>query len=145
MYFSHGGKVLLLVFWLLLGLGSAASGQDEPEDVPLPPGTLTAAEVLELFSDRTVESITAVRGRVSTSYYSPDGEIRQLRQRTERFGRWRVKENGRICLQMEDLPEKCRVIVKDGEGYKKYIVKKNGQHQHTITYRKFRRGNPLGL
>ena len=41
---------------------------------------------------------------------------------------------------MEDLQEKCRIIVKEDGEFKKYIVKKNGQHQHSVSYRKFTPG-----
>ena len=36
---------------------------------------------------------------------------------------------------MENLPEKCRIIVKEGAEYKKYIVKKNGKHVHSVNGR----------
>ncbi len=115
------------------------------EPVALPAGTLTAGQVLTLFSGKTVSSVTAVRKRVSLSYYDPGGEVRQSRKGTKRFGRWRVTEHGRICLQMEQLREKCRIIVMENGEYKKYIVKKNGNHQHTVTYPHFWDGNPFGL
>jgi hypothetical protein len=41
---------------------------------------------------------------------------------------------------METLGEKCRIIVKEGDEYKKYIVKKNGHHQHSVSYRNFAPG-----
>lgn len=141
-------KAVLAIFnlalLLCLGIGStgAMAANDELE---LPEGMLAADELVARFSDQTVESVTAIRGRISLSYYAPTGEIRQERNGRERFGRWRVTESNRICLQMENLPEKCRIIVKDGDDYKKYIVRKNGQHQHSVSYRKFYRGNPFGL
>lgn len=133
-----------LIPMLLIGLLATTADAVERRGF-LPPGTLTAEELTALFSDKTVESVTAVRGRVSLSYYSPTGEVRQERNGRERFGQWRVTNSGRICLQMEQLPEKCRIVVKEGREYKKYIVRKNGQHQHSVTYRKFVNGNPYGL
>ncbi|WP_303722493.1 hypothetical protein [Malonomonas rubra] len=109
----------------------------------LPPGTLGKKQLEELFSGKTVESVTAAKGRVSRSYFAADGTVEQVRDGVERYGKWRVADNGRICLQMENLKEKCRIIVKEGEQYKKYIVKKNGRHQHSISYRKFSPGNQL--
>lgn len=111
----------------------------------LPAGTLNAAEITELFSDKTVYSVTVVQGRRSVSYYAPDGEIRQMRTGVKRTGRWRITKDDRLCLQMEDLPEKCRIIVAENGGYKKYIVKKNGKHQPTVSYLRFQEGNSLGL
>lgn len=110
-----------------------------PEPI-LPVTTLKRDEVIDLFSDKTVESVTATQGRVSLSYYSPDGKVEQLRNGVKRTGTWRVTGSARMCLQMENLQEKCRIIVKEGDEYKKYIVKKNGNHQHSVSYRKFMEG-----
>lgn len=117
-----------------------------PEPAPLIPGALKRSEVLELFLDKTVESVTLVQKRVSLSYYSPTGEVRQLRDGQKRFGHWRVSDKGRICLQMDDAEEKCRVIVRESDGsYQKYIIKKDGQHDASVGYRSFVSGNPDNL
>lgn len=134
---------LLVVLIAVVILGDIAVAADD--GIPLPDGTLNANDVVELFSDKTVESVTAVRGRSSISYYAPNGEVRQQRKGVTRIGKWRVLDNGRMCLQMDGLPEKCRIIVNENGIYKKYIVKKSGKHQHSVTYRSFRDGNPLGL
>lgn len=110
------------------------------DDPILPPGTLKKKAVIELFADKTVESVTARKGRVSQTYYHPDGTIEQFRAGNKRYGTWRVTKNGRICLRMENLQEKCRIIVKEGNQFKKYIVKKNNNHQHSVTYRQFLNG-----
>lgn len=109
----------------------------------LPFGTLKKKEVIELFSGRTVESVTASQSRVSHTYYAPDGAVEQVRNGNKRYGKWRVTSDARICLQMEDRREKCRIMVKEGDEYKKYIVKKNGHHQHSVSYRKFAPGKQL--
>jgi hypothetical protein len=106
----------------------------------LPVGTLTKKEVIELFSGKTFESVTVSKGRVSQTYYDPGGTLEQLQDGKKRFGKWRVTNSDRICLQMEDLQEKCRIIVMENGEIEKYIVKKNGQHQHSVSYRKFTPG-----
>lgn len=138
--------VLLLI---AIGLGTPGlihaaetAGKDQ---VALPAGTLRSEEITALFSNRTVYTITAVKGRTSVSYYAQDGGVRQMRNGIKRSGHWRVTENDRMCLQMENLPEKCRIIVAEKDGYKKYIVRKNGFHQLTIIYQNFVEGNILGL
>lgn len=103
----------------------------------LPQGTLDRKQVKQLFSGKTVESITASKGRISHSYYAQDGSVEQVRNGQKRYGKWRVTKNGRICLQMNDRQEKCRIIVKQKGEYKKYIVKKNGRHTHSVSYRNF--------
>ncbi len=109
----------------------------------LPKGTLKSKEIVKLFSGQTVESVTARKGRVSLSYYSPNGALEQLREGMKRSGKWRVKKNGRICLQFENLKEKCRIIVRQKGKIKKYIVRKNGRHQHSVSYRNFIPGRQL--
>lgn len=106
-------------------------------DPVLPVGTLEKDEVIKLFAGHTVESVTASQGRVSQTYYSFDGKVEQFRNGDRRYGQWRVTKSARMCMQMENLEEKCRIIVKEGDVYKKYIVKTNHQHQHSVSYRKF--------
>ena len=114
--------------------------------VALPPGTLTKDEVTSLFSGMTVESLTVTKKLASITYYDASGEVRQLRDGSKRLGYWRVRKDGRICLQMEDLKEKCRIIVRRlGGGYRKYIVRKNGLHQPTVDYIRFVKGDRLGI
>ncbi len=110
------------------------------KELLLPRGTLKRKKVIKLFSGQTVESVTASKGRVSVSYYNPDGTLEQLRDGVKRHGKWQVDKSSRICLQMEGLEKKCRIIVKEGDEYKKYIVKKNGHHQHSVSYRNFTPG-----
>ena len=106
----------------------------------LPAGTLKGKKIVELFSGQTVESVTAGKGRVSQTYYNPDGTLEQLREGTMRYGTWRVTKDSRMCLKMEALAEKCRIIVNEDGAIKKYIVKKNGRHQHSVSYRNFTPG-----
>lgn len=110
------------------------------DDPVLPYGTLNREKVIALFTGQTVESVTANKSRVSRSYYYPDGRLEQVRDGVKRFGKWRVRDDARICLQMEELQEQCRIIVKEGGEYRKYIVRKNGQHQHSVTYQNFNKG-----
>jgi len=112
-----------------------------PKPVPLPPGTLDAAAVEALFSDKTVESVLDKNGRVSLTYYNPNGELHQLQQGQKRSGTWSVRSDGRICLQIEERDQKCRIVVKEGTTYRKYVVKRNGNHEPVLTYRLFRDGN----
>jgi len=106
----------------------------------LPEGTMKRKKIVKLFSGQTVESVTASKGRVSQTYYNPDGALEQLRDGAKRYGKWRVTKNARMCLQMESLEEKCRIIVEEDGAIKKYIMKKNGRHQHSVSYRNFTPG-----
>jgi len=111
---------------------------EELSDQPLLPlGTLKRDEIVNLFSGYTVESVTATKGRVSHTYYDPNGSVEQLRNGVKRHGQWRVTKRARMCLDMEETGEKCRIIVKEGLEIKKYIVRKDGNHQHSVSYRNF--------
>ncbi len=131
----------LVCTFLYLSLSALAIAKSSGNSaIVLPEGTLKGKEIVELFSGQTVESVTAIKGRVSQTYYASDGSLVQLRNGTQRYGKWRVNKNDRICLQIDGLKEKCRIIVKEAGEVKKYIVKKNGQHQHSVSYRKFSSG-----
>ena len=137
---------LMTILLIPPGPATALDEQKPTENiVQLPPGTLNSAELFNLFRHKTVFAVTAVQKRESVSYYSPGGVVHQLRNGIKHTGRWRVTATGRICLQMENRPEKCRIVVKENGLYKKYIVRKNGKHQHSVSYPEFRDGNPLGI
>ena len=131
---------ILLTSALVIGLlGGCTPLHHKP--VPLPPGTLDAVAVEALFSGKTVESVIDKSGRVSLTYYNPNGELRQLQKKLKRSGSWKVRHDGRICLQIEEQDQQCRIVVKEGATYRKYIVKRDGNHKQILTYRLFRDGN----
>jgi len=132
--------LILLTHLIILAVSSPVLADNFPE------GTLGRAELIEMFHDHTVESVTLHKGRVSLSYYSPTGEVRQLREGKRRYGFWRVRDDGRICLRMEENAENCRIVVREKDGsLRKYVVKKDGNHQPVVGYRKFVEGNPQNL
>lgn len=101
---------------------------------------LSQEEILSLFSGKTVKSRTVRKKRESLTYYYPDGTLVLTRQNRTYNGAWRVTDNDRVCLRLEDSKEKCRIIVLEGDLYGKYIVKKNGDHQQSIDYLWFKPG-----
>ena len=129
-------KIMLVSVLLIVLVEGCASTR-----VTLPPGTLNATEVTALFSGKTVESKLDKSGRVSLTYYNPNGALRQLQNGQKRNGTWRVKKSGRICLQFAGDKESCRIIINEGPFYRKYIVKRDGNHQPILTYTSFRSGN----
>ena len=137
---------LLLSCTLLIVLvgGCASTSSKSKKTVVLPPGSLNAAEVTALFSGKSVRAVLNENGRVSLTYYNPNGELRQLRKGKKRSGTWQVKENGRICLQFAGKEKRCRIIVNEGSNYSKYIVKRDGNHQRIVTYTTFRSGDLVG-
>ena len=137
-------KNLLSFFLIVFLLGGCASTNFlSKKSIPLPAGTLNKSEVQTLFSDKTVKSVLDKNGRISMTYYNPNGELLQLQKGKMRAGNWQVREDGRICLQMEGKDQGCRIIVKEQFTYRKYIVKRDGNHQPIITYTSFSSGNLL--
>jgi len=138
-------KALLASLLLVVFVGGCAPMQHRGKQaIQLPPGTLNSSEIITLFSGKTVESMLDKSGRISLTYYNPNGELRQLQKGQKRFGTWKVTDDARICLQFEGNKEKCRIIVKEGYVYRKYIVKHDGNHERIITYTSFRDGNLVG-
>jgi hypothetical protein len=132
-------KIMLAgVLLIVMAAGCATT------NLTLPPGTLNAEQVTALFSGKTVESKLDKSGRVSFTYYNPNGGLRQLQNGQERSGIWRVTKKGRICLQFAGKKERCRAIVQEGPVYRKYIVKSDGSHIPILTYMSFRSGDLIG-
>ncbi len=110
-----------------------------------PEGTLDASEIRELFTGKTVKSVTFSRGTVRETYYMANGELRRLRKGEVSPGSWRVRKDGRLCQQVDEHAETCRAIVRAGDTYVKYVVRKDGDHRPIVRYLDFKPGNPLNL
>ncbi len=135
-------STLLATAVLMLTLSPMVFAADS---IRLPAGTLDAKELRQLFIGKTVQSLNVKNKRISLTYYDPSGKVRQLRKGKLRSGKWKIKDNGRICLKMGNARNKCRIVVFEQGEYKKYIVKKDGRHKHVIDYRSFITGNPHNL
>jgi len=122
-------------------LGTLLGGCALIMPAPLPEGKMNSEAVKTLFTGKSVESELVRTGRVSLTYYGADGQLRQLQNGEKRGGTWMVRGDGRICLQFEGEKHLCRIIVKEGDGYAKYVVKRDGNHERIITYRSFKDGN----
>jgi hypothetical protein len=87
------------------------------------------------------------------AYFNPDGTIqakhwygkKNLKWR-RRNGKWWIDDKDRICVKWEDQDKKkCMVIEKEGEIYRQYRIKKDGNRKHVATFKKFTDGNPDDL
>lgn len=138
---SYGILLALVAAFFLI------SGCAQKSDSTLPPAKwLTDKQLHRLFVKKTAKSRSVGQGRVSYTYYHSKGKVTQKRDGQYRYGKWRIvsrDDGGRICLKMEDAPEKCRAVAKVNGTYQKYIVKKNGEHKHVVTYINFRGRNTI--
>ena len=107
---------------------------------------LSAAEVKKLLSGKTVEGINVNKGYSFKAYFDPKGTIRAAYPFGTRQGKWRVNQKGRKCIRWKDKKKQnCNVIARDGEVYKEFKIKKNGDRKHVATFKKFTDGNPYDL
>lgn len=84
----------------------------------------TAAELTEAVSDHTYQGSMSTAGSTFAEYYAADGTIRA----DGYSGTWRV-EDGTMCFQYGDNPEKCFGITLHGpsmEMWKDGVIDGNG-------------------
>ena len=140
---------LIVVVSLLLAMSGCVQVSDVKES-DIKTGDynwLTANQLKQLFTKKTVTSINSSGTESKTYYHSSKGKVTQLRDGKTRKGFWRVTKkkdgSGRICLKMEGGKEQCRAIAKINGKYFKFVVKKNGQHKKVVSYKKFESGKKL--
>ena len=94
---------------------------------------LSSDEILKLFKGATVETIGGNKDWLQIMTFKPDGTAAGERLKRkgvdEDNGKWRIKKDGRFCLQWEDWrrgEEKCSFLElgKDGKTIKR--IKKDG-------------------
>lgn len=106
---------------------------------------LKRAEIVALFSGKTVRGHHERKNYDFKSYYEPTGELRshQGKDGKVREATWAVKSD-EICITWKDDPEElCRTMVKAADGsYRKEKVKKNGDRLVVVTFESFTDGNP---
>jgi hypothetical protein len=116
------------------------------ESSVLAESVLSAEEVTQLFSGKTVEGINVRKGFRFKAYHDPNGTIRAQFAEGKRQGKWYVDDDGRRCLKFEDQSkEKCQIIVNDGGVYKQFKINKRGKRQQQAEFTKFTEGNLYGL
>ena len=108
---------------------------------------LSAEEVKQLISGKTVEAENPRRGTSSVTYFDPDGTFRQLLEGKPEKGTWSVNDDGYLCTNREAWGSSCRKISKEGDVWKLYKVpeKVTKQIEHKKTYLRILDGNPNNL
>ncbi len=139
--FMHRFAVAALPLALLL----ACDAGDEKGGAKSGDADLKTAEIVALFSGKTVKGHHERKHYDFESYYEPTGELRshQGKDRKLREATWAAK-NDEICITWKDDPtELCRKMVKAADGtYRKEKVKKNGDRLVVVTFESFAAGNP---
>ena len=129
-------RVSLIVFGLL-GFSSSAVAVEY----------LSAGEVKQLISGKTVEAINPGRGTSSVTYFDPDGTFRQLLEGKPEKGTWTVDDDGFLNTNREGWGSSRRKISKKGDTWKLYKIPQNitKPTKHMKTYTRILDGNPNNL
>jgi len=103
-------------------------------------------EIRTLFAGKTVYARNVRTDTQSVSYYTEDGQVRQLRNGRKRMGIWYVDPKGRMCLQMDDaLKASCRVVAMGDDGVVKKYRRSKKRWLLSVVYERFEPGNTKKL
>lgn len=125
-------KQIILVCLLAIAMafsGASAAGK-----------TLTGAEVIALFSGKTVDYTIIRQGFSVSVYYAGDGSMRGVSRGKKMAGNWHVNDKGELCIEY-GKGDRCRHVVEEDGVYRKY-KEENGKQIHIVTYHTFTDGNP---
>ena len=91
------------------------------------PGTYTA-QILNTFAEKTI------------SQFAQDGTLNGQGGDQHKTGKWRVDDNGDLCVQLEGREENCAPVMKQGKSYIRTIRNKKGKDMAQIRYISFTSG-----
>lgn len=107
---------------------------------------LTEEEVLKLISGNTIKGIYLDQKIPFESYFDPDGTVYQNRDGESFEGKWFVDKQGTHCVKWQGKEPKCRIVVRDNEQYKEFIInKKTGKRDYSLIINKVIEGSSEGL
>lgn len=100
---------------------------------------LNAAQLKDMFSDKTISAITA-DNKPQTTYFSANGKtIQKTADGKKKQGSWRVDGKGQQCITWSGSAEVCSTVVARGDGTYQRLV----GDKATVTIQKMRKGNLL--
>lgn len=107
---------------------------------------LNQEQTKQLFIGNTVFAYNVRKEFDIITYFSPDGTAHQKRDGDRRKGAWEIDKKGWLCIEWDyGKGSGCKPIVKDGERYKKYRVKSDGNRVYILKYDRFIKGNSENL
>lgn len=104
---------------------------------------LSGAEVTGLISGKTVSSYHEIKQVDIVEFYDANGQVRGIRNDKKSSGKWRVKENGELCIKRV-VKERCRFILNQNGLYEKYKVRQRDEPILIVTFKAFENGNVNG-
>ena len=115
---------------------------------------LSADEVRKLFSGNTVQCERREYGAAHTyaahtlnafaeksiNRYAQDGTLDEQLGDRHRTGKWRVDDNGDLCVQLAGREERCAPVTRQGDSYLRTIENRKGRNLARIRYTSFTPG-----
>ena len=105
---------------------------------------LSAEKVNEVYSDMTVKGVHLKKGYSYSAYFSPEGEVTQIRDGETVMGKWRIDDEGRHCIKWKNRDsEFCRHVYDNKDGSYTKVKLKGEKSIPVIMHRDFTQGNKL--
>ena len=122
-------------------------------------GNMSAAELSSLFSGNTVEGeqrqgVAAGTGPQDavdnyaipfTAYYDSNGTVKKKIGNKLKTGKWRVADDGKLCIQWKGKKELCEPVHREGKVYVTAVRNKSGRILREFRFIHFHPGNISGL
>jgi len=120
---------------------------------------MSADEVSVLFSGNTVEGERRDGGvpgidapnkiadyaTAFIAYFENNGTVKKKTGSKPKLGKWRVTDDGELCIKWKGKKEKCAPVHKEGKVYKRVIERRSGFVLFELRYSRFTPGNEYGL
>lgn len=124
-------KSIVLLATLTLGTLSFQAGAAE---------SLNAAQLKEMFTNKTIDAVNIEKGSKQSTYFSADGKsIQKTADGKQKQGTWLVNDKGQQCITWAGEKEICSTVSAKGDGTFNRIV----GDKATVTIQKMRDGNQL--
>lgn len=102
---------------------------------------LSAAEVLALHRDQTVEMVERATGTTRFAYFAADGRLLEEQLWRQRTGHWSVDGDGRLCVTLEQT--RCEPVMARGGRYYRVDPDDAERHRPVSSYRHLAPGDRL--
>jgi hypothetical protein len=104
---------------------------------------LSKAEVIELFSGKTVHYEVVKKDLKVVAYFDPSGEAREMRGNKPDNHPWWVEDDGKHCIRFAGKQKaNCKYVTKRSDGT---YVKYNKKGKLQVQYNRFEDGNTSDL
>ncbi len=136
---KHAKRLFHFLSGSLFAIFLAATAQAAQ---PIPKDKLAA-----MLTGKTADGMHHRKGFAYKIYFAPDGKLLRVKENGDQSGgEWKIKDNGRHCVQFDHMYAfKCFYFRDGGDGsITKFKVKDNGDTILLTTLKNFKDGNHTG-